>query len=35
LAKILRRNNRKHFAGHGNVCRVAQHVIEPDDEAIA
>jgi hypothetical protein len=34
-AKILLSNNRKHFAGRGNLCRASQQVIEPDDKAIA
>jgi hypothetical protein len=34
-AKILRSNNRKHFAGRGNLCRARQRIIEIDDEAIA
>jgi hypothetical protein len=35
LTKIFRSNNRKHFAGRGNLCRASQLIIEMDDEAIA
>jgi hypothetical protein len=35
LTKIFRSNNRKHFAGRGNLCRALHRVIEMDDEAMA
>jgi hypothetical protein len=32
---MLRSNNRKHFAGRGNLCLARQRVVAMDDEPIA